>query len=285
MARRKTTPIEDLIFIASRLPWWLSLLLAAIAWYALHGYATSAPPVLSDPKHFSNALTGTVFRSLATVFQYLIPAACVIGAVVSIIDRIKCKRLHRDVAQATRSGRTLQNISWREFEALVGENFRRQGYSVSETGGNGPDGGVDLVLRKDGEKYLVQCKQWRALKVGVPVIREFLGALIAEGAVGGFVVCAGTFTAEAKSFAQGRNIHLVEGRELERWIALDGRRPSTPVEPPIPTATAATAQPTTPNCPVCQSTMIKRTAKKGPYTGNEFWGCTKWPGCRGVTSI
>jgi restriction system protein len=45
-----------------------------------------------------------------------------------------------------------------------------------ETGGGGPDGGVDLVLRKPGgngsEKFLVQCKQWRALKVGVDVVRE-----------------------------------------------------------------------------------------------------------------
>ncbi|WP_287029664.1 restriction endonuclease [Pseudomonas sp. UBA6310] len=285
MARRKTNAVEDLIFITSRLPWWLSLLLAPIAWYALHGYATSALPVLTDPKHFSEALTGSAFRGIATFLQYLIPAACVIGASVSIIGRSKRKRLHRDVAQATRSGRTLQNISWREFEALVGENFRNQGYSVSETGGNGPDGGVDLVLRKDGEKYLVQCKQWRALKVGVPVIREFLGAIVAEGAVGGFVVCAGTFTAEAKSFAQGRNIRLVEGKELDRWITLDGHRPSTPVEPPIASATAPTVPPSAPKCPVCQSAMIKRTAKKGPNTGNEFWGCTKWPGCRGVISV
>ena len=48
---------------------------------------------------------------------------------------------------------------WREFEMLVGEAFRLQGYQVVETGGGGADGGVDLVLRKDRETFLVQCKQ------------------------------------------------------------------------------------------------------------------------------
>jgi restriction system protein len=31
----------------------------------------------------------------------------------------------------------------------------------------GPDGGVDLQLKKDGNRFLVQCKQWRTQKVGV----------------------------------------------------------------------------------------------------------------------
>ncbi len=38
----------------------------------------------------------------------------------------------------------LNGMSWREFEMLVGEAFRLGGYTVSETGGGGADGGVDL---------------------------------------------------------------------------------------------------------------------------------------------
>jgi len=49
-------------------------------------------------------------------------------------------------------------MSWQQFETLVGEGFLRRGGRVKETGGGGPDGGVDLVLSKDGEKTLVQCK-------------------------------------------------------------------------------------------------------------------------------
>lgn len=38
-------------------------------------------------------------------------------------------------------------------------------------------------------------------------------------------------------------------------------------------------------CPNCGSKMVKRTAKKGPYPGSTFWGCTRWPACKGLVSI
>jgi restriction system protein len=55
-----------------------------------------------------------------------------------------------------------RSLSWREFEELVAKAYRRQGYTVIENPGSGPDGGIDLVLKKDGNLVLVQCKQWRA---------------------------------------------------------------------------------------------------------------------------
>jgi hypothetical protein len=39
---------------------------------------------------------------------------------------------------------------------------------------------------------------------------------------------------------------------------------------------------TSPHCPRCSGPMIKRTAKSGTNAGQEFWGCTKFPACRGV---
>ena len=87
-----------------------------------------------------------------------------------------------------------------------------------ETGGGGADGGIDLVLTRPGkngsEKFLVQCKQWRAYKVGVDVVRELYGVMAAKGASGGFVVTSGRFTDDAISFARGRNVTLVDGPKL-----------------------------------------------------------------------
>ncbi|MNR49385.1 Restriction endonuclease [compost metagenome] len=100
---------------------------------------------------------------------------------------------------------------------MVGEALRRQGYTVNETK-MGPDGGVDLVLRKDGEVFLVQCKQWRAYKVSVQVVRELYGVMAAHGATGGFVVTTGDFTAEARKFSAGTSIQLIDGKSLTRWF-------------------------------------------------------------------
>lgn len=62
---------------------------------------------------------------------------------------------------------TLGKLNWKEFEELVSEVYRRQGYFVLENPDEGADGGVDLRLRKDGKKIYVQCKHWKASKVGV----------------------------------------------------------------------------------------------------------------------
>jgi predicted RNA-binding Zn-ribbon protein involved in translation (DUF1610 family) len=37
-----------------------------------------------------------------------------------------------------------------------------------------------------------------------------------------------------------------------------------------------------PRCPKCGSEMILRTAKRGDNQGGRFWGCSKYPECRGI---
>ena len=41
----------------------------------------------------------------------------------------------------------------------------------------------------------------------------------------------------------------------------------------------------TPDCPDCGSGMVRRTAQKGPNAGNDFWGCSDYPECRGTREI
>lgn len=40
-----------------------------------------------------------------------------------------------------------------------------------------------------------------------------------------------------------------------------------------------------PFCPKCGSKMVLRTAKNGQYAGNKFWGCSKYPNCKGLLNI
>ena len=146
MARRKkTSPFEDLIFIASRLPWWASLLIALVAGLYFHSVATSPPPTATDLKQFGPAVAGQMFRTFSMFLQYIVPAAFVFGAVASIFGRAKRRKLMEDVASATKPGKTLDGITWQQFEQLVGEAFRRQGFTVTETGGNGPARTVALT--------------------------------------------------------------------------------------------------------------------------------------------
>ena len=45
--------------------------------------------------------------------------------------------------------------------------------------------------------------------------------------------------------------------------------------------TDSSDQPSSPACPVCHGVMVVRTAKKGPRAGSQFWGCAKYPDCKG----
>ncbi|MFZ6049550.1 hypothetical protein ACFW0H_25930 [Pseudomonas sp. CR3202] len=100
MARRsRSSPLEDLISLASLLPWWLSLLIAAVSWFLLHGYASSPPPTAVNPSQMASAMSGAAFRGLAMVGQYFIPFAFVCGAIGSVVGRAKRKRLIEDVAR------------------------------------------------------------------------------------------------------------------------------------------------------------------------------------------
>lgn len=278
------------------LPWWAGVLLAVVSYLFLHSVATQPVTVTVTPGQISAAMTSAVWKGLAGVGQYLLPLLCLGGAGLSAYRRSKRKQLVRDV-EHSKSADALDGMRWQEFEMLVGEAFRLQGFQVAETGGGGADGGIDLVLSKPmqngREKYLVQCKQWRAWKVGVDVVRELYGVMAARGAAGGFVVTSGRFTAAATQFAEGRNLTLIDGPQLQRMLreAKGSARkapaaappsvvPTAP--PPMPAAATAVSPALAPDCPLCGKSMLQRTAKRGASAGNRFWGCSGYPACRGT---
>ena len=75
----------------------------------------------------------------------------------------------------------LRSIDWFQFEQLVALVYRKQGYAVSRRGGANPDGGIDLVIEKNGTRTAIQCKHWKTWNVGVKAVRELLGALTDAG--------------------------------------------------------------------------------------------------------
>lgn len=281
--RRKTSLLEDLMEIAAHLPWQAGVALALVSYLVLHHFAVQLPlPTHPDAlkameKTFGDLAASSIWTAIAGVLQYVVPFAFLVGAGVSFVKRRRQGELHGRVA-ADSSADALDKMTWRDFEGLVAETFRQKGYRVFERGGDGPDGGVDLEAHQGRDKYLIQCKQWKARQVGVATVRELYGVITAEGAVGGFVVASGSFTADAVAFAEGRSIRLVDARGLRRMI--DGVEGSVYSQAPAPRPDAALSA--NPACPKCGSAMVRRTAKSGRNAGNEFWGCAKYPSCRGV---
>ena len=42
------------------------------------------------------------------------------------------------------------------------------------------------------------------------------------------------------------------------------------------------ARQTAPRCPRCRTVMVRRTSSKGSNQGQQFWGCPRFPKCRGT---
>lgn len=289
--RRKTSPAEDVLEVISLMPWWAGVAIAAISYFLLHRLAQQPVTASAQPGQLGSMVAQTLWRTLASFGEYIVPLICLAGAGVSAWRRRERRQLVDTVADV-RSADVLDGMSWRQFEKLVGEGFRLQGYRVAETGGGGADGGVDLVLAKGSEKFLVQCKQWRALKVGVEIVRELYGVMAARGAAGGFVVTSGRFTDAAAAFAKGRNVQLIDGTRLRALIQSARDASPTSVTPAGPAAAlpsnagpATTTAPSVPKCPLCTQPMVMRTAKRGSSAGVQFWGCSGYPTCRGTRAI
>lgn len=215
MAGRRKNLIEDIVELTTKLPWWIGVLAALAAWGVLQ-VLLRIPPPFSFP---FDAVILPVLRGLTMGLQFLLPAVLLAGAALSAWLRYKQYKNYADVA-GERGHVALELLTWREFEQLVGEFFRRKGFHVERRDGHEPDGGIDLVASIGDDRYLVQCKHWRVQRVGVKVVREICGVAAAENAAGVFVVTSGTFTEEAQRFVEENriDIELIAGDQLRRMI-------------------------------------------------------------------
>src|SRR5437764_12025055 len=106
MPRRNQSWADKLVLA----PWWVSLVIAAIAYVVL----------------------GKVAPSLALLVCFVLTSIALISALRALANR---RMLDRQTGIDS-----LRELPWKQFEDLLGEVFRRQGYQVTETLGGGADG-------------------------------------------------------------------------------------------------------------------------------------------------
>lgn len=268
---RKNTSFADLLFEA---PWWVSVMTAVITYFGMTHFL---PSIQTE-----NQLINMLLQGLAVPGPYFALFILLIAPFSFFNSRRKAKQL-----DTHKSIETIRQMHWRNFEELVAEAFRRQGFRVTE-GGYGADGGIDLELIKNGELTLVQCKQWKSQKVGVNVIREMYGVLTASNAEKVIVICSGKFTQQAFDFAKGKPIELLSGVELLSLIQKVQSAPTvTTIEASEKVEAIETAETLEAKkafkqaqCPKCGNTLVERIAKRGINAGNRFLGCSNFPKCR-----
>jgi len=165
----------------------------------------------------------------------------------------------------------LREIDWYQFEQITAIIYKTAGYKVTRPSGYKPDGGIDLIVEKDGIQWAVQCKHWKTRNVGVKAVREFLGALQDSGINRGIFITLYGYTHEAKQFAERNGIEIMNETNLLKLIDQTNAR----FNPEI----TAFLNDTRKFCPKCGNEMVLRVAKKGILSGKKFWGCTAYPAC------
>jgi hypothetical protein len=81
MARCRRSGTAGLLGLASLLPWWVAVILAAICYVALH---TVSQMPISPPSGMAGALASSYIPDIAAVGQYALSLILIVAAVVSV---------------------------------------------------------------------------------------------------------------------------------------------------------------------------------------------------------
>ena len=136
---RHSSIFEELM----ELPWQIGAVMAALCYpiaLILSSFLASKPILES-----ASSVPLRLWPMFAVMFG--------LASLMSFVIDLKKKKLYTQ----NQSLQEIRNLTWHQFEFFIGQAYREKGYIVAETP-EGPDGGVDLILRKDGEKTFVQCK-------------------------------------------------------------------------------------------------------------------------------
>ena len=177
----------------------------------------------------------------------------------------------------------LKELSHDEFKILITMLFKQRGYTIPL---NKEYDDIDLILQMNNEITFVKFNHWQDELLDETEVAQLYVAMKEENAAHGIIITSGIFTPEALDLSLGKAMLLINGVDLSQLI--ETLKSATNLEAEEKEVIEEPAQDEMPEieplCPICSSEMIKRTAKKGKNAGNTFWGCSKFPGCRGVIS-
>ena len=123
-------------------------------------------------------------------------------------------RAERDVSR-------VDGMEGHEFEYFCADLLTRNGFSdISVTRGSG-DQGVDILARKEGIKYAIQCKNY-ASKLGNTPVQEVNTGKIFYNCHIGIVLTNSTFTPSAQQLADSTGVLLWDREKLQQ-LMLDAK--------------------------------------------------------------
>ena len=135
-----------------------------------------------------------VAYKIITIKQFILVGIIMFLGIL-LIHKIKSNRIRK---RYINSGIfQVDKMSGEEFERYLKCHFEKLGFKVELTP-KSHDYGADLIMRKDGERIVIQAKRYKE-SVGIKAVQEIIGALQYYKADKGYVVT------NSKSFTKGYN--------------------------------------------------------------------------------
>jgi len=209
-------------------------------------------------------------------FSYLYSGLFFLISIVSLIWRSIRKKKASPV-KGRKSSSDLQGVAWKEFRDYIICLFEKLGYSLDGDDGLN-DKRADLKLKNNTGTSLVCCKKYYVRKIPVSMVFEFYTSMINEPSIEqGYFITTGIFTQEAKKFAEGKPLVLIDGERLMDFVRIVESIGATEERLSIQSNLNKTDH----TCPMCGAHMLLRTVKSGSNTLTQFWGCSAYPACKG----
>jgi len=234
------------------------------------------------PENFTEIIFSSMSKAFWIFFKetwWLWLILFILFVIVTIFTEIKNK-ISREKKfsgiESMRKGRqilyNLRKLKPSEFEDYIANLYAKPGYNTERVG-QSHDGGIDVIVEKEGTKHYIQCKKFITRKVRASDIREFYGAISSKLTQGnGIFITTNYFTTEAKKFAEDNMIEAIDGYGLLKLVKLVGE----PVAPNSKIETIKIEE----TCPKCGAKLVLRNGRYGA-----FYGCSNYPKCKFIKNI
>jgi restriction system protein len=179
---------KSLFAILLRSSWWVSFAVAA-------GIVAVARMAFPERYLVGGLLTAIPFLGIGFVTAWRQLRAPNAARVASDLERIEA-------------------MSWREFSIAIEDAFRHDGHGTRRLEGSA----ADFEMTKAGRTSLVSCKRWKAASTGVESLRDLDALAKARDAHEGIYIVIGGVTDNARRYAAGSKVRIVEGVELAQLL-------------------------------------------------------------------
>ena len=310
-----------MISVAALLPWWLSLILAVLAYLGFHWLAQPAAPVpAGSAADLAGSLQGMLIRMFSTLAQYLAPLVLLCGAVLSVLSNRKRRGIlygdnpnigpvgipkNWDPELDRRAADLRSSLAERARGSMPGrldsphdvgllldliewrrfesaiEVMYQQQGYTTTAQSHGADGGVDIKLFRNDTPGVLAGVVQCKHWGKRSVGVEVLRALRGSRAELG---APHGFLVTSSSFSSDA-LKFAAGNQIEaigRKELMARILALPPAQRESIRTTALLGEYQVPTCASCGTKMVKRTPRKG---GQAFWGCVNYPRCRSVIQI